>query len=119
MKKSIISILLAFVLMGCEDFLEYSEHSFFDNSEDIFDNYARTRQFLADIYSKLPDDFNSIQNDNNNDTKEGAMRSAACPLPAHIQNVPPGRYAQMLTVHRDTSGTSHVVLSFPGRAHVC
>ncbi len=65
----IFSILLAVVFVGCDDFLDYNEVTFFDNREDIFGNYNRTRQFLANIYERLPDDFNSVG---------GAMRSAAC-----------------------------------------
>src|SRR5690554_3287807 len=65
--KVIISVFLAVFLAGC-DFLDYTEQSFYDDSEKIFNNFNRTRQFLADIYSRLPDDFNSVG---------GAMRSAA------------------------------------------
>lgn len=65
--KAIISILLAVLFAGCE-FLDYSEQSFYDDSEEIFSNYTRTRQFLADLYGTLPTDFSSIDN---------AMRSAA------------------------------------------
>ncbi len=64
---AIISILLAVLLAGC-NFLDYDEQSFYDDSEEIFSNYTRTRQFLADLYGTLPTDFGSIS---------GAMRSAA------------------------------------------
>lgn len=65
--KAIISILLAALLVGC-NFLDYDEKSFYEDSEEIFSNYARTRQFLADLYGTLPTDFNTV---------DGAMRSAA------------------------------------------
>ena len=65
--KVIISLVLAMFLAGC-NFLDYSEQSFYDDPEEIFSNYTRTRQFLADIYGTLPTDYSSIDN---------AMRSAA------------------------------------------
>jgi starch-binding outer membrane protein, SusD/RagB family len=65
--KVIISVFLTVFLTGC-DFLDYTEQSFYNDSEQIFNNFNRTRQFLADIYNRLPDDFNSVG---------GAMRSAA------------------------------------------
>jgi len=65
--KAIISILLAIFLAGC-NFLDYNECSFYDDPEEIFSNFTRTRQFLANIYGTLPTDFSSIDN---------AMRSAA------------------------------------------
>lgn len=73
--KVIISILLAVLFAGCE-FLDHSEHTFFQDSEEIFSNYGRTRQFLANLYGKLPTDFDydGIANDEQNE----AMRSAAC-----------------------------------------
>lgn len=67
--KLIILILPAVILFSCEKFLDHSEHTFYDNPEDIFSNFQRTRQFLADIYAKLPTDYSSVG---------GAMRSAAC-----------------------------------------
>ena len=66
-RKTIITLIFAALLAGCE-YLDYSEHSFYTDPEEIFSNFARTRQFLTDIYSRLPDDFNSVG---------GAMRSAA------------------------------------------
>jgi len=67
--KIFLSLLLAmlFAGSGCE-FLDYSEQSFYDDPEEIFSNYTRTRQFLADLYGTMPTDFYSIS---------GAMRSAA------------------------------------------
>jgi len=65
--KAIISILLAALLAGC-NFLDYDEKSFYEDPEEIFSNYTRTRQFLADLYGTLPTDFSSIEN---------SMRSAA------------------------------------------
>lgn len=65
--KAIISILLAALLSGC-NFLDYNEKSFYEDPEEIFSNYTRTRQFLADLYGTLPTDYSSIDN---------AMRSAA------------------------------------------
>lgn len=67
--KIIISVFLAMFFLSCEKYLDYSEHSFYDDSEEIFSNFNRTRQFLANIYSTLPTDFSSVG---------GAMRSAAC-----------------------------------------
>jgi len=66
-RKTIIALVLAVLLAGCEK-LDYSEHSFFTDPEEIFSNFSRTRQFLADIYNRLPTDFSSV---------DGAMRSAA------------------------------------------
>lgn len=65
--KVIIAILLVVLFTGCE-FLDYSEHTFYDDSEEIFSNYTRTRQFLADLYATLPTDYSTIGD---------AMRSAA------------------------------------------
>lgn len=65
--KLFIPLFLAVFLAGC-NFLDYAEQSFYDDSEMIFTNFDRTRQFLADIYSRLPDDYNSVGE---------AMRSAA------------------------------------------
>ncbi len=65
--KIIITLIFATLFAGCE-FLDYSEKSFYDDPEDIFANFNRTSSFLADIYNRLPADYNSI---------DGAMRSAA------------------------------------------
>jgi starch-binding outer membrane protein, SusD/RagB family len=65
--KIIITLIFATLFAGCE-FLDYSEKSFYDDPEDIFDNFNRTSSFLADIYNRLPADYNSI---------DGAMRAAA------------------------------------------
>ncbi len=67
--KTIISILLAVLLMSCDKYLDYNEQSFYDDSEDIFSNFSRTNEFLAGMYAKLPTDYSSV---------DGAMRSAAC-----------------------------------------
>ncbi len=67
-RNIIVSILLTVLFVGCDDFLDYNEVTFYEDREDIFGNFNRTRQFLANIYSRLPDDFN---------TMGGAMRSAA------------------------------------------
>ncbi|WP_289053750.1 RagB/SusD family nutrient uptake outer membrane protein [Carboxylicivirga marina] len=67
-RNIIISILLVTAITGCDDFLDYSEHTFYDNSEDIFSHFGRTRGFLTDIYNRLPDDYSSVGD---------AMRSAA------------------------------------------
>lgn len=68
MKRKILYFLLTFTLItGCE-LLDYSEQSFYDDPEDIFSNFKRTSQFLADIYNRLPTDYSSV---------DGAMRSAA------------------------------------------
>ncbi len=65
--KIIITLIFATLFAGCE-FLDYSEKSFYDDPEEIFANFSRTSSFLADIYNRLPADYNSI---------DGAMRSAA------------------------------------------
>ena len=65
--KIIITLIFATLFAGCE-FLDYSEKSFYDDPEEIFSNFRRTSSFLADIYNRLPADYNSI---------DGAMRSAA------------------------------------------
>lgn len=75
-KNIIVSIFLVTLLVSCDDFLDYSEHSFYDDKEDVFGNFKRTRNFLADIYSILPSDFNSVG---------GAMRSAACDEAEYIK----------------------------------
>ncbi len=67
-RNIILSFFLLTLFTGCDDFLDYTEHSFYDDPEIIFGNYNRTRQFLANIYSKLPTDYSSV---------DGAMRSAA------------------------------------------
>jgi hypothetical protein len=67
-RNIILSIFLVTLISGCDDFLDYTEHTFYDNPEDIFGNFQRTRQFLADIYGKLPTDYSSVG---------GSMRSAA------------------------------------------
>lgn len=66
--KIILSLFITVLLTGCE-FLDYTEHTFYDDPENIFTNFGRTRNFLTGIYTNLPDDFNSVG---------GAMRSAAC-----------------------------------------
>lgn len=57
------------LFVGCDDFLDYSEVTFYDDSEMIFEDFNRTNQFLANIYGKMPTDYQSIGN---------GMRSAAC-----------------------------------------
>ena len=60
MKRKILYFLLTFTLItGCE-LLDYSEQSFYDDPEDIFSNFKRTSQFLADIYNRLPTDYCSV-----------------------------------------------------------
>ncbi|MBS2211294.1 RagB/SusD family nutrient uptake outer membrane protein [Carboxylicivirga mesophila] len=74
-RNIILSIFLVTLFTGCDDFLDYTEHSFYDDPETIFSTYNRTRQFLADIYSTLPSDYDydGIKKDEANQ----AMRSAA------------------------------------------
>jgi len=61
---------LLFILLigagGC-NFLNYDESSDYTKN-DIFSNFDRTKSFLTNIYSHLPDGFNSI---------DGAMRASA------------------------------------------
>lgn len=67
-RKVIFTIIIALLFAGC-NLLDYNEQDFYDNPEEIFGNFDRTRSFLTDIYNRLPDDYNSV---------DGAMRSAAC-----------------------------------------
>ena len=70
MKKiAIISVVLTLLLSSCEEYLSYTEQSFFDDPEYIFNNFDRTQKYLTHMYSRLPVDYNSVG---------GAMRSAAC-----------------------------------------
>jgi len=68
-RNIILSICLVTLFVGCDDFLDYSEVTFYDDSEMIFEDFNRTNQFLANIYGKMPTDYQSIGN---------GMRSAAC-----------------------------------------
>ncbi|MBK3516165.1 RagB/SusD family nutrient uptake outer membrane protein [Carboxylicivirga marina] len=74
-RNFILSIFLVTLLSGCDDFLDYTEHSFYDDPETIFSTFNRTRQFLGDIYSKLPTDYDYDGIGNNEPNQ--SMRSAA------------------------------------------
>jgi starch-binding outer membrane protein, SusD/RagB family len=50
--------LLTFIMVSCNK-MDYSEVSYL-HKEDIFSDWARTKNFLADIYSKLPIGFNPV-----------------------------------------------------------
>ncbi|TLX78202.1 RagB/SusD family nutrient uptake outer membrane protein [Labilibacter sediminis] len=65
--KIIILMVLASVFTSCEH-LEYSEASYYSDSDQIFDASSLAPNWLNNIYSYLPTDFNSIG---------GTMRSCA------------------------------------------
>lgn len=68
MKKIVfIFSVFAAVLSGCEH-LDYSESSYYSDSDQIFDASSIAPNWLNNVYSYLPTDFNSIG---------GAMRSCA------------------------------------------
>ncbi|MDR2840066.1 MAG: RagB/SusD family nutrient uptake outer membrane protein [Paludibacter sp.] len=72
MKKTIFYIASLLLFASCMtdgNFLEYDESSVY-NIEAIKSNFDRTNQFVANIYSYLPDDFYSVD--------ASAMRSSAC-----------------------------------------
>jgi hypothetical protein len=54
---SIVGLLMFF--MGSCNYLDYSEASYL-HKEDVFSDWNRTQNFLADIYSSLPTGFNPI-----------------------------------------------------------
>lgn len=66
--------LLAIAPLGCSDFLDYSESSFYDK-DGIFSEYGRSKGFVTSIYSYLPSDFNSV---------DGAMRASATDDAVHV-----------------------------------
>lgn len=75
MKRNILYILLSLIgLAGCE-FLDYKETSYFDDSEQIFSNFNRTKNFLSNIYSYLPSNSTDI---------DGAMRASATDEAEHV-----------------------------------
>lgn len=68
MKKILlIFMVLATILSGCEH-LDYSEASYYSDSDQIFDASSLAPNWLNNVYSYLPTDFSSIG---------GAMRSCA------------------------------------------
>ncbi|PWE00540.1 RagB/SusD family nutrient uptake outer membrane protein [Marinilabilia rubra] len=71
-----LAITWAFMLGGC-DYLDYDESSYL-LKEDVFNEYSRTKKFLAGIYSQLPDDFSTI---------DGAMRSSGTDEAIHVNNL--------------------------------
>jgi len=72
--KHILSILLILLaLSGC-DFLNYDEISYL-SEEQIFNEFSRTKKFLANIYSQMPSDFMSI---------DGALRASATDEAEHV-----------------------------------
>jgi starch-binding outer membrane protein, SusD/RagB family len=65
---------LVILTAGSCEFLEYDEISY-NRKEDVFSDFNRTKSFLTGIYSRLPNDFNSI---------DGAMRSSATDEAEHV-----------------------------------
>lgn len=60
MKKLQIILLGLFILgIGGCDFLKYDETSTY-SKEDVFSNLSRTKQFLTNIYSHVPQGFNNV-----------------------------------------------------------
>lgn len=78
MKKLFIYIGIIIPLFwSCTDYLDYTEDSYYDVG--IFDEFSLTKNFLSNIYSDLPSDFNSI---------DGAMRESATDNATHVNNLP-------------------------------
>lgn len=77
MRINIKHILLGFIcslcLVGC-DFLDYEENSYLIE-EDVFTDFSRTKNFLTDIYGRLPVDFGTI---------DGAIRGAGVDEAEHL-----------------------------------
>ncbi|WP_242095152.1 MULTISPECIES: RagB/SusD family nutrient uptake outer membrane protein [Aestuariivivens] len=65
--------ILFFSVSNC-DYLDYDETSF-NRKEDVFNDFNRAKNFVSNIYSYLPTDFNSI---------DGAMRSSASDEAEHV-----------------------------------
>lgn len=72
--SKLISPLLLVISLGCSDFLDYTESSFY-NKDGIFSEFGRSKSFVTNIYSYLPKDFNSV---------DGAMRAAATDEAMHV-----------------------------------
>lgn len=68
--------LVLFTITNCEK-LDYDE-STGNKKEDVFNEFARSKNFLTGIYAYLPTDFNSI---------DGAMRAAASDEAEHVNDV--------------------------------
>lgn len=66
MQTTIPVFLLLFLLISSCDYLEYDESANY-SKEDVFSNYERSKQFLTDLYSRLPTGLNTV---------DGAMRSS-------------------------------------------
>ena len=73
---SVLSLLVFFTLTNCQD-LDYNEETG-NTKEDIFNDFARSKNFVSGIYNYLPTDFNSI---------DGAIRSAASDDAEHVNDV--------------------------------
>lgn len=65
---------LMVITLGSCEYLDYDETSY-NRKDDVFADFGRTKSFLTGIYSKLPNDFNSI---------DGAMRSSATDEAEHV-----------------------------------
>ena len=73
-KNYLLVILVIAVLLPACDFLDYDEISY-NQKEDVFEDFNRTKNFLTGIYSRLPVDFNSI---------DGAIRASATDEAEHV-----------------------------------
>lgn len=72
----ILALLVFFTLTNCQD-LDYNEETG-NTKEDVFNDFARSKNFVSGIYNYLPTDFNSI---------DGAIRSAATDDAEHVNDV--------------------------------
>jgi len=68
--------LIVVAFTNCED-LDYDETSF-NEKEDVFSDFARSKSFLSGIYAYLPTDFNSI---------DGAIRATATDEAEHVSDL--------------------------------
>ncbi|MCL6102913.1 MAG: RagB/SusD family nutrient uptake outer membrane protein [Bacteroidetes bacterium] len=73
-KLFIVCALLLPLSWSCKKFLDYKEADYF-NKDQVFFSFNRSKNFLNNIYSYLPTDFNSI---------DGAMRSSASDDAVHV-----------------------------------
>jgi starch-binding outer membrane protein, SusD/RagB family len=72
----VLALLVFFTLINCQD-LNYDESTGNTNDE-IFNDIARSKQFVSGIYAYLPTDYNSVG---------GAMRSSATDEAEHVNDL--------------------------------
>ncbi len=72
----VAAIIVVLTLTNCQD-LDYNEETG-NTKEDIFNDFARSKNFVSGIYNYLPTDSNSI---------DGAIRSAASDDAEHVNDV--------------------------------